>query len=199
MHTILFASNNPGKIAEVTAITQPLNIQLITPKQVPALTNIDPEETGETFAENALIKARTFGRLSGQVTIADDSGLCVDALDGYPGIKSKRVADTDEQRIQTLLDKLQQYPEPNQRTAHFISAMVLFDPSSEKWHQVEGRVDGYIALTPQGESGFGYDPIFMYPPLSKTFGQLSATEKNEISHRRLALDQMRKIIRKRYR
>lgn len=147
--------------------------------------SFEPDETGTTFAENALIKARAAYGVTGLPCFADDSGICVDALGGEPGIHSARYAPPGK-RKQTVLDKLKGLPK-EKRTAHFACAFAYCDGKTE--FTVEGRCYGYILEKPSGGGGFGYDPIFFSDELGKSFGEASAEEKNRISHRARAIHQ----------
>lgn len=143
----------------------------------------DVDETGETFYENALIKARALYELCGEATVADDSGLCVDALDGGPGVYSARYSGGgDNENNAKLLDALK---DATDRTAHFTSCIVYYD--GERIISAEGHTYGVIAREPDGENGFGYDPLFVSDDLRKTFGRASEDEKNAVSHRARAL------------
>ncbi len=187
---ILAATNNAGKVREIKSILSGLNIEVISLKE--AGINIDPEENGVTFEENALIKARAVAQVSGMPSISDDSGLCVDYLDGAPGIYSARYAGedaTDAQRIEKLLEELHGVPQA-QRKAFFISAAAYVDPDGTEITAV-GTVDGYITQQPDGDGGFGYDPVFFSAELRKTFGIASENEKNKISHRFRALTNLK--------
>ena len=166
-----------------------LGLRLITLDRFPDLP--EAEESGRTFAENALLKARHYHQLTLLPSLADDSGLVVDALNGAPGIHSARYAPSDEECIQKLLHRLGQRPETAGagRQARFVCCLCLY--SRQRHIEVEGVVEGKIAASPSGRGGFGYDPIFYYPPLEKTFAQLSLSQKNEISHRAEALKRLR--------
>lgn len=196
MFHLLIATTNPNKIKEVTAILKSNYLKISSLVDFPEYQDIKISETGATFAENALIKARAFGRLSGLPTLADDSGLSVTALNGQPGIYSKRFAKTDADRINKLLHALENVPAAK-RQAQFICALVLYDPSSDKHYTSEGKVTGIITHEPKGHNGFGYDPVFFCPEIQLTFGEASEDTKNKVSHRSRALEQMRQIIRKR--
>lgn len=198
MFHLLVATTNPGKVKEVSALLKSNYIKISSLADFPEFQNIEVSETGTTFGENALIKAQIFGRLSGLTTLADDSGLSVDALNNQPGIYSKRYGNTDPERINKLLTAMKNTPIEH-RQAHFTCALVLYDPSSDKHTAVEGIVNGSITLEPQGDHGFGYDPIFYCQDINMTFGQASAELKNQVSHRAKALAKMAKIIRKRSR
>jgi XTP/dITP diphosphohydrolase len=193
MNTLLVATTNQGKIKEIKQLLQPYPITVVSVSDRQELQFIEVEETGADFEENALIKARTYGRLSGLVTLADDSGLCIDALDGKPGVLSKRLGESDPERITKVLSLLKDVP-LSKRTAHFTTAMVLFNPASEKYFSTLGETSGIITSSPKGDNGFGYDPIFLSPKLNKTFGEASFEEKNTVSHRFQALEKMTPII-----
>ena len=179
----VLASKNEGKLKEMQAILGQLGIEVVLESQVGL--DVDVEETGTTFAENARLKAQAVMEASGLPAIADDSGLCVDALNGAPGVYSARYGglDSDEARYRLLLQNLRG---ATSRTAYFQSAIVCCFPNGDVL-QAEGRCDGTIAYAPQGEGGFGYDPIFFVPSLRKTFSQMTPQEKNDISHRGIAL------------
>ena len=147
---------------------------------------VDVEETGATFAENAMLKAKTICAAAGLPAIADDSGLCVDALNGGPGVYSARYGGEgldDKGRYTLLLNSMRGQAT---RAAHFTCSIACAFPNGDTL-TAEGQVQGTIAFAPMGEGGFGYDPVFFYPPLAKTFGQLTAEEKSAISHRGQAL------------
>lgn len=152
----------------------------------------EPEETGLTFRENALLKSRYYSRLTGEPTLSEDSGLAVEVLDGCPGVRSARLAPTDGERIRTLLKLIADadpgWPDSRPR-ARFVSAMCLSLPNERI--QVQGEVWGRIVPEARGANGFGYDPVFFYPPLNKTFAQLTIEQKSRISHRVRALRKLR--------
>ena len=151
-----------------------------------------PLEAAATFTGNARLKARYYFEQMNLPALADDSGLCVDALGGAPGVKTARIGETDEDRIQNIL-RLIEGIDPVTRTAHFCCALCLYlNPTQQV--QVEGRVDGSIVEVPTGKGGFGLDPIFFYPPAGKTFAQLSPQEKNQVSHRAVALRALRRNV-----
>ncbi|MFN3974895.1 MAG: XTP/dITP diphosphatase [Dehalococcoidia bacterium] len=180
--TFLLATTNPGKARELLLILSEAPCQWVTLADLGISTEV--EESGHTFIENALLKARTYCQMTGLPTLADDSGLEVDALSGEPGVKAKRYAGenaTDPQRIAFLLGKLEGVPW-EQRTARFRSVIALAFPDG-RTYTVEGTLEGVIAFAPQGTGGFGYDPVFYLPEKGKTVAQLSLEEKNTISHR----------------
>ena len=180
----VLATHNPGKLREMSAILAELGVEVVSPKELGI--TVDVEETGTTFAENAMLKARAICAAAGLPAIADDSGLCVDALNGGPGVYSARYGGEgldDKGRYQLLLSSMRGQ---TTRAAHFTCSIACAFPNGDTL-TAEGQVQGTIAFAPMGEGGFGYDPVFFYPPLAKTFGQLTAEEKSAISHRGNAL------------
>lgn len=186
---LLLATRNQGKIVEFRRILDALapgEIELVGLDQFPDLHDVD--ETGTTFQENALLKARQMSEATGLPAIADDSGLCVDALNGDPGIFSARWAGThgdDQANLEKVLAQLQEVPDA-QRSAHFICVAALYLPDGST-HCEEGKFHGWILKSPVGENGFGYDPIFQPDGLSISSAQMSAEEKDAMSHRGKAL------------
>lgn len=176
---ILLATRNPGKLREWQSILSGVPVQLQTLAGWPQLP--EAEESGSTFLENARIKAIHFRELTGLPTVGEDSGLEVDALGRRPGVHSARYADSDAARIQRVLTELSGLPH-DRRSARFVCALHLALPDGRELG-VEGEVRGAIAMEPRGSGGFGYDPIFWYPPLKRTFAELTLEEKNRISHR----------------
>jgi len=183
---ILIATSNPGKIIEISALLKALPVDLIMPKEIEILTT--PEETGSTYTENAMLKARFYFEYSHLPTLADDTGLEIDLLGGQPGLHSARFSpirnarDTDRRKL--LLEKLAGSPKP--WTAHFICIVVLVDSNGEMF-TAKGQCDGEIIAEERGNNGFGYDPLFLFPHLGKTMAELDLDEKNQISHRALAI------------
>lgn len=179
----VLASHNRGKLAEMQKILGDLGVEVVLQSDLGL--ELEPEENGATFAENALIKAQAVMEASGLPAIADDSGLCVDWLNGAPGVYSARYGGLDDDKARyTLL--LQNMRGATDRAAHFHTSVVCCFPDG-KVLQADGDCHGTIAFAPRGEGGFGYDPIFNVPSLRKTFAQLTAEEKNAISHRGNAL------------
>ena len=180
----ILATHNPGKLREMADILSHLGVEVVSPADVGI--TVEVEETGATFAENAMLKAKAICAASGLPAIADDSGLCVDALNGGPGVYSARYGgeDLDDKGRYTLL--LNSMRGQTTRAAHFACAIACAFPGG-KTLTAEGRCDGAIAFAPLGGGGFGYDPVFLVPEKGKTFGQLTAEEKSEISHRGRAL------------
>ena len=179
----VLASHNRGKLAEMQKILGELGVEVVLQSDLGL--DLEPEETGTTFAENSLIKAKAVMEASGLPAIADDSGLCVDWLNGAPGVYSARYGglDDDVARYTLLLNNLRG---ATNRGAHFHTSIVCCFPNGDKL-QADGDCHGTIAFAPRGEGGFGYDPVFYVPELRKTFAQLTAEEKNAISHRGNAL------------
>jgi XTP/dITP diphosphohydrolase len=180
----VLASHNKGKLKELQAILAELGVEVVS--QADLGLDLEPEEDGETFAENARIKARAVMEASGLPAIADDSGLCVDALQGGPGVFSARYGGpglSDPQKVQLLLQNMRGL---TPRTCHFACHITCCFPDGDVL-DAEGTCDGTVSFVPMGEDGFGYDPIFFVPKLKKTFAQLSPEEKNAISHRGNAL------------
>ncbi|MCI9577587.1 MAG: XTP/dITP diphosphatase [Oscillibacter sp.] len=180
----VLATHNPGKLAEMKAILSELGVEVVSPAE--AGVEVDVEETGTTFAENAMLKAKAVCAAAGLPAIADDSGLCVDALNGGPGVYSARYGGEgldDRGRCMLLLRGMRGQ---TTRAAHFTCAVACAFPGGDTL-EAEGRCDGAIAFAPLGEGGFGYDPVFLLPEKGKTFGQLSPEEKRAVSHRGKAL------------
>jgi len=188
MRKIVLATSNPHKVEEINAITKNLDIEFILPPD-----GFDPIEDGETFEANALLKAKEANRLTDMPTLADDSGLCVDFLDGAPGIYSARYAETPKARIEKLLNALKDVPS-EKRGAHFVCAMVLLDKDGNVLFSDRGECFGEIGYEAKGSNGFGYDPIFVVNGDSLTMAELPEEEKNKISHRGLALQKLIKYL-----
>jgi XTP/dITP diphosphohydrolase len=180
----VLATHNPGKLKEMGEILSQYGVEVVSPKELGI--TVDVEETGTTFAENAMLKAGAICAASGLPAIADDSGLCVDALNGGPGVYSARYGGEgldDVGRYRLLLANMRGQ---TSRTAHFACAIACAFPNGDQL-TAEGQCEGTIAFAPMGEGGFGYDPVFFVPELKKTFGQLTGEEKSAISHRGKAL------------
>lgn len=180
----VLASHNKKKLKELQAILGELGIAVVSQDQVGL--NLEPEENGETFGENARIKAQAVMEASGLPAIADDSGLCVDVLQGGPGVYSARYGGpglSDAEKNQLLLQNMRGL---TPRTCHFACHITCCFPNGDVL-DAEGTCPGTVAFVPMGEDGFGYDPIFFVPKLKKTFAQLSPEEKNALSHRGNAL------------
>ena len=182
---LVLASQNPKKLKEMNEILSGLGIEVCS--QADAGVNVEVEETGTTFEENSLLKARAVMEASGLPAIADDSGLCVDALNGAPGVYSARYGGEgldDAGRYRLLLSSM---PAGQPRAARFVSVITCCFPNGDVL-TARGECPGTIAFAAMGEGGFGYDPVFFLPKLKKTFAQLSPEEKNAISHRGKALE-----------
>ncbi len=194
MQRIVLATGNPGKVRELGQLLEELGVEIL-PQAEFAVPDI--EETGLSFVENALLKARNAALHTGLPAIADDSGLEVDALQGAPGIYSSRYAGpeaTDQDNIRKLLHSLQDIPE-QQRTAHFRCLLVYMRHAADPCPVIcQGSWEGYILSEPRGENGFGYDPVFYIPTLECSSAQLEPEVKNRISHRGKALLQLKEEL-----
>jgi XTP/dITP diphosphohydrolase len=190
---LLIATHNRGKLSEYQELLHDLDLELLTLDDVGIAGDV--QETGATFQENAEQKAVTYARQSGLLALGDDSGLEVDALKGEPGVYSKRYAGegkSDEERNAYLLAKLRRVPQP-QRSARFRCVIVIADPHSGTW-TTEGTCEGRIAVEPSGTNGFGYDPIFIVSESGRHMAELTADEKNRVSHRGRAAVRARQIL-----
>lgn len=194
MKKIVFATGNQGKLREVKKILADLNVDIVSMKEEGI--QIDVDENGTTFAENAQIKATAIGAHTDAIVLADDSGLVIDALNGEPGIYSARYLGEDTSyriKNQNLIDRLEGVPD-EKRTARFVCAIAAALPDGTVLH-TEGTIEGIIGYEERGENGFGYDPIFYVPKLGKTTAELTDEEKNAISHRGSALEKMKVLLR----
>ncbi len=190
---LLLATNNKGKAREYKSLLAGIPYQLVTMTDEGITTEVS--ETGATFEENAILKATVLAAESGLLTLADDSGLEVDVLGGEPGVLSARYAGegaSDADRAKFLLTKLKGVPEEN-RTARFRCVIAIATPDGDV-KTCSGEYPGVITTTPRGYNGFGYDPIFYVPELGKTMAELSADEKNKISHRARAAEKARQLL-----
>lgn len=185
---IVFATGNPHKIEEINEIASGSNIEFILPSS-----EFNPEENGETFLENSYIKAREAAILSENVALADDSGLCIEALNDEPGLYSARYAPTVEERINKVLKNL---ADTDNRKAKFVCAMTLVDKFGNILAQEIGECHGTISAEPSGTNGFGYDPIFIPNGYDISLAQMPEKLKNMISHRAVALQKMMPYIKK---
>lgn len=183
---IVFATGNPHKVHEINEISKGSGIEFILPPN-----GFDPIENGKDFFENSAIKAKEAAKLSKQISLADDSGLCVDALDGAPGLYSARYAPTPQDRIDKLLGNLNNV---TNRKAKFVCAMTLVDNEGNILNQEIGECNGNIATSQAGVNGFGYDPIFVPNGYNITIAEMSEEKKNSISHRSVALNKMLEYI-----
>lgn len=185
-HRIFLASRNPGKLQELEALLEETPYHVISGERMIRLPS--PVEDGVSFTANARKKALHYSRLVRDLVLADDSGLEVDALDGRPGVRSARICGgsaTDEDRLRWILSQLERTPW-EERTARF-RCVIAIAQGGEVLADFEGAVAGRIAFEPEGSAGFGYDPIFYYPPMDMTFAEMSAAEKDHVSHRGQAL------------
>ncbi len=193
MKTIILATNNENKVCEIREMLSGMDIEVLPLKEAGIDTDI--EETGDTFEENALLKARGICEITGKPALADDSGLCIDHLDGAPGIYSSRFMGEDtpyNEKNAALIKKLEGV-RGEKRAAAFRCVMALVLPDGREFI-TEGSMPGIIADEPAGENGFGYDPVLFLPEYGMTSAQLSPEKKNEISHRGEALRAMADII-----
>ncbi len=191
MQRIIFATGNAGKMKEIREILSDLPYEVVSMKE--AGVTADIVEDGTTFEENAMIKAKTIAKLTGEIAMADDSGLEVDYLDKAPGIYSARFLGEDTSydiKNKYLIDQLEGV-EGAERSARFVCAIACVWPDG-KSKVCRATIEGELAKAPAGENGFGYDPIFYVPQYGKTTAELSLAEKNEISHRAKALREMKK-------
>jgi XTP/dITP diphosphohydrolase len=192
---LLLATNNKGKVREYKSLLRGIPYEIVTPAERGITTEVS--ESGQTFEENARLKATTFAKESGLLTLADDSGLEVDALEGEPGVHSARYAGegaSDTDRINYLLARLKDVP-GEKRTARFRCIIAIATPKG-KVTLCEGECRGVITTASRGEYGFGYDPIFYLPELGKTMAELLPEEKNKISHRARAAEKAREVLMK---
>jgi XTP/dITP diphosphohydrolase len=199
---ILIATNNKGKFFEIESLLKTINIESISTFD---FNLVEPEETGKTFKENSLLKAKFYSQKTGLASLADDSGLCVEAMNGEPGIHSARFAidELGNKNFPLAFEKIEKeiiktrdpstalgaLATGNSR-AYFICNLSLFDPQTNFEISFEGRVDGNLTFPPRGNKGFGYDPIFIKNGMDKTFGEIMPEEKDKISHRSDAFEQL---------
>ncbi|SIT83506.1 XTP/dITP diphosphatase [Edaphobacillus lindanitolerans] len=189
MKDVIIATKNRGKAKDFETLLAPYGVRVLTLHDVAE--DLDVEETGTTFRENARLKAETVAERLGKIVIADDSGLAVDALDGRPGVYSARFSGegaTDERNIEKLLGELKKVPD-EERTARFICVLAVAGPGLET-RFFEGACEGRIMRAPAGDNGFGYDPVFYVPNEERTMAQLSPEEKAAVSHRGAAIRQL---------
>ncbi len=184
---VVLASKNPHKLVEIRQITDKFGFELILQSELGI--DIDVEETGTTFEENSFIKADAVMRATGLPALADDSGICVDALNGEPGVYSARYGFDDKLddwgRLELLLKNTEAVPD-GQRQAQFVAVITMVNPDGTSI-QARGEIHGQLLREARGENGFGYDPIFYYPPMGMTTAEMPAEEKNKVSHRANAL------------
>lgn len=187
---IILATHNIHKMEEMKAVLKDFQVDVLTLDDFPEIGEIP--ETGETLEENALLKARTVNKLSGFPAVGDDTGLEVNALDGDPGVYSARYAGENVTYSNNVNKLLSEMINKNDRSAQFRTVTAFVDGEDEII--AEGKIDGLITKEPKGNYGFGYDPVFYIPKMKRTFAELSAEEKNRISHRGLALQKLCKLL-----
>ncbi len=195
MKKIIFATTNKNKVREVQMMLEDSDVELMTMEEAGIHTDI--EEDGTTFEENAIIKAKTIMEMTGEIALADDSGLEVDYLDGAPGIYSARFLGEDTSydiKNQYIIDKLKDV-KGKERSARFVCAMAAAFPDGSV-EVCRGTIEGLIGYEPKGKNGFGYDPIVYVPEYEMTTGEMSPQLKNSISHRGQALEQMKEILKR---
>ena len=195
METIIFATKNKGKIKEINAILADMDVNVISMED--AGITIDVVEDGTTFEENSMKKAVQIMEVSGKITLADDSGLEIDAMDKAPGVYSARFMGEDTpypERFKAIFEKLEGVPK-EKRTARFVSCIAAAFPDGRRLTSLD-TVEGIIGYEVKGENGFGYDPIFFVPEKGRYMAELSAEEKNAISHRGKALGKMKELLKK---
>jgi XTP/dITP diphosphohydrolase len=191
---LVIATRNEGKLSEIRQLLADLPLRIVSLSDFPSVREVP--ETGKTFAENACLKATGYALQTNRVTLADDSGLEVDALGGTPGIFSARYAGeraTDSERIDRLLADLSNAKDANRR-ARFVASIAIANADGTIVNISEGRCEGIIATSPHGDYGFGYDPVFVPDGYQRSFAELGPSIKNEISHRAKALKQTRKFL-----
>lgn len=191
---ILIASTNVNKSAELTAMLNDLPVELLSLEDFPDAPEV--KETGATFEQNAAKKAIELALYSGLHALADDSGLCVDALNGAPGVRSARYAGPNRADVELSKKvlRLMRYTQDGERAAHFECHIALADPDGNVVLTAAGVCEGLITRQMRGGRGFGYDPVFLYPPAGKTFAQMTPQEKNKLSHRARAIEQFRERL-----
>ena len=194
MKQLLVATNNAHKLQELQFELGKHDIKLFTPEQVGISDEFDVEETGTTFAENAELKARAFSKKSGLLSVADDSGLVVNALGGQPGVHSKRwIEGSDHDRNVHLLKQLES---KSDRSAQFVTVLALYEPSTDQVTVFDGSVQGSIIDQERGVAGFGYDPVFVPEGYQETFAELGLVVKATLSHRHRAIEKLAKHLAK---
>ncbi len=196
MKRLLLATTNAGKLRELRALVEPLGIQVVSPGDFPDRPALAVEETGNTFEENARLKAHACSKYYGLTALADDSGLAVDALGGAPGVRSARYAGdgaSDAENVRKLLDALKDVPDES-RSAAFVCVLCLAQPDGTD-RLFRGECKGTITRQPRGEGGFGYDPVFMHPDFrGRTFAEISPAGKNSVSHRGAAMTRLTQFL-----
>jgi XTP/dITP diphosphohydrolase len=193
VHRLLVATTNPNKVKEIRHVLDGANVEVITLEGWPDL--VAPEETGRTFEDNARLKATYYARATGQVTVAEDSGIEIDALGGVPGVESARYGGEDTShpekfaRLYAALDRTG----TRDSAARFVCALAMASPDAILF-EARGVIEGRVAHKPAGSGGFGYDPFFFYPPYGRTLGQVTPEEKLAVSHRGQAFRKLREYL-----
>jgi len=198
---ILVATGNKGKLVEIADLLAILNIKAIGSFDY----NLpEPEENGQSFTENSLIKAKYYGDKTGLLSLSDDSGLCIDLLDGKPGIKSAGFAINEKtgqkdfdlafEKIKSALIEKGVDVNKDKISAHFICSLSIYDPKTKISNSFEGRVNGRLTFPARGNKGFGYDPLFIPDGFKQSFGEMSPTKKEQISHRAIAFEKLTKML-----
>ena len=193
--TLLLATTNPNKVREVRPLFAGTGITLLTLADVPSVA--EPDETGSTFWENARLKALAYSQATGHVAVAEDSGLVIDSLGGDPGVRSARFLGDGvpyPARFAAIYERLAAAP-PAGHAARFVTALAVADRGTLLF-ETETSIEGVVAPGPSGSEGFGYDPIFLYPPLGKTTGEMTLEEKGAVSHRARAFRDLRRALRR---
>lgn len=192
MKEIALATQNPHKVREFQEILEPLGFRVVTPADLGVQLEVD--ETGDSFEENAILKARALWNKGGRIAIADDSGICVDALEGRPGILSARYGGPGLNDKDRALLLVQEMKDKKDRSAHYACAIALVGPNLQE--TFFGTCEGEITpdYDEEGPYGFGYDPVFYFPPFKERFSQVEPNKKNQVSHRRKALDGLVKFL-----
>ncbi|MBU1967163.1 RdgB/HAM1 family non-canonical purine NTP pyrophosphatase [Patescibacteria group bacterium] len=188
---LLFATTNQGKVEEAVQLLSECSVELLLLNDFPKLHSVVAEESGKTFKANAFIKAKAYGDVAQILTLAEDAGLVVSALNGRPGVHSARFGVSVDSRNQKLLKML---AGKKDRFAKFVSVLCLYDPVTEKAQYFTGEVKGKIANEIRGNLGFGYDPLFIPDGFDETFGELGNEVKNKISHRKQAMEKFKILV-----
>jgi XTP/dITP diphosphohydrolase len=195
MRRLLIASKNKGKVSEIKHTLADMGFEILSLNDVPGdEAKKEVEEPAMTYEGNAIIKAMTIGNRFKMLTLADDTGLEIDALDGRPGVNSARYADrTTEGRNKSVLEEMEDVAD-DKRTARFTSVIAIYNPETEKVTTCEGKIEGVISREPKGENGFGYDPIFYVPELGKTLAEITFNEKSSHDHRARAMEKVKEFL-----
>lgn len=192
---LLIGSTNPGKVGEIVSLLRGLSIHCISVSELPHLAEIEVHETGSTYAENALLKAKAYGQTAQLLTLAEDSGLEVSALAGFPGIRSDRwLTGTYHEKNMALLAKLDNLGSDIDRSARFVNVTCLYNPSDQSCQFFQGELHGSIAGKPSGQDGFGYDPIFIPTGHTQSLAELGQNIKNQVSARSQSMKQVAQYL-----